>query len=130
MKNLALILALIFMTSTPSNAQEHEDEYTTNPDGTSSYIGNCVLHLDYLGKGIEKGTELAPTILYRGEEETRAFLKELSNEVRDLIRATAKVINPERAEATLTKIVQSFEELSIFELKLNYSSPHLLLSKS
>lgn len=95
-------------------------EYATNPDGGRTYIGSCALHMDYIERGLTMGDEIAPYIEGGNKENAKKWISNIPYASRDVIRLTAKEMNDEYFNGSLLDIVASFDDLKIFELKLNY----------
>ena len=114
MKSALMLFLSIF--SICSFAQEFE--YMTNPDGSSQYIGNCALHMDYEGKGISKGRVLVEKFFsdFYNDEQALAFYKSLSPVTKNLLELTS--MHDGYSTGTGYKLLRYFDDFHAFELNL------------
>lgn len=96
-------------------------DYSENPDGTSSYIGNCSLHMDYIGSGLELGQTIQEEIegiLTNDIEVAQNFY----NSLNPLTKKIWKQVAAESGANTddLLDLVFYFDDFEMFEIELKY----------
>ena len=120
--NKILITLSLLLTMNSTVFASYDDEYTTDEDGVTIYIGDCKLHEDYENKKY-KIKEIVPYTSYPSSE----FVRSLSKLNQELIRAVYDVELAPYLEMDfwLDLDESSFDDISIDEVKLHNSKETL-----
>lgn len=112
MKHFILIFTLLY--SILSFAQ------VTNPDGTSSYSGECALHMDYIDKGFTEGKTIQPykLLAISGFWEARRAYYSLSKNTIQMMRDTADAHGADKLN--IQELMFYYDDVKVFKINLDY----------
>ena len=113
---LLLILSLISI-----NSFAQVNEYMTNPDGTSNYIGNCALHMDYEGRGITIGKTVVKAFEFYSsdKEEVKNFYNSLPETAKTLVKVVSREEGSLGSKEEEYMAANYFDDFRAFEIKLD-----------
>lgn len=93
----------------------------TMPDGTTQYIGNCALHMDYEGRGITRGKTVVEEFEFYSfdDAEVEEFYSTLSPIAKKLTKIVSLQDGSYNKEEPEYMVANNFDDFEAFEVKLD-----------